>query len=396
MSLYVYLDQSSGIDYNDSTHVDITSYVVAVSTRRGRNRLLNAYEAGQATITLRDDNGYFNPANTSSPYYPLVPMNKIRVALFNSTTGIFTGYVSSFKVEFARGVDDYNKVIITCHDLMRVLAGINITTVTGAGSVQDTGTRIGKLLDMAGVGVGAAYRFLNTGDFNCQADPGTSRNLLDAIRTVQDTENGAFYITGNGRATFLNQLNTAKTTNATGLSYYGDTDIVVAGLNVSIGFSDAKVSFDDDLIFNDITVQRTGGTAQNAQSASSIASYNKRSANRTGTLNTADSDALLIAKNLLATLQDSDIRIDELQFAYHGKNALAQANLRDAELYTGREVRKVMADGTTITRIYAISGIQWDITRNAYFVKFLIQEPLVRIFILNNPNLGQLDYNALG
>ena len=397
MSLYVYLDQSAGIDYNGGSAVDISSYVVSVSTRRGRNRLLNAYEAGQATIVIRDDDGYFNPANTSSPYYPLLPMNKIRIALFNSTTGIFTGYISNFKVEFARGVDDYNRVVITCHDLMRVLAQTTITTVTGAGSVQDTGTRIGKLLDVIGVGTDAEYRSIDTGNYDCQADPGTSRNLLDAIRTVQDTENGAFWITGNGRATFRNQLNTALTSNSTGITYYGDTDIVTGGgINVSIGFSDAKVSFDDDLIYNDITVTRSGGTAQNAQSAASIALYNKRSAARTGTLNTSDTDTLTIAKNLLATLQDSEIRIDELLFAYHGKNSSAQSNLRGRDLYGGSEVRKVMADGSTITRVYTIAGIHWDITRDAYFVKFLIQEPLVRILVLNHPTLGQLDYNALG
>jgi hypothetical protein len=398
MSLLVYLDQSAGLGYDDASAVDITADVVAVSTRRGRNRLLNAYEAGQATITIRDDNGYFNPANTSSPYYPLVPMNKMRIALFNNTTGIFTGYITSFKVEFARGVDDYNRVVITLVDLMRILNQTQITTVTGAGGVQDTGTRIGLLLDTIGYPTGATFRIIATGNFNCQADPGTSRNLLDAIRTVQDTENGAFWIDGNGVAYFQN-MNTLATSGAFpgATAYYGDTDIVTGGgLNVSIGFSDAKVTFDDDLIFNDITVTRSGGTAQNAQDAGSITAYSRRTATRSGTLNTSDADALYIAKNLRNTLSDSEIRIDELLFAYHGKNSSAQSNLRNVNLYNVVQVRKLMAGGSTITKNYAVSGIQWDINRETYFVRFLIQEPLVRLFVLNSSTLGVLDYNGLG
>lgn len=400
MSLYVYLDQTTGLGYDESAGVanEITANVVSVSTRRGRNRLLNAYEAGQAVITLRDDNGDFNPANTSSPYYPLQPMNKIRIALFNSTTGIFTGYITSFKVEFARGVDDYNKVVITCADLIRVLNQTQITSVTGAGSTQSTGTRIDKLLDTISYPTGISYRQIQTGDFTCQADPGTSRNLLEAIRTVQDTENGGFWIDGNGVATFRSQSSIATSGAFTsGTPYYGDTDIVSGiGINIAIGFSDAKVNFDDDLIFNDITVTRSGGSAQNVTDSGSITSYSRRTASRTGTLNVSDTDTLYIAKNLLNTLRDSEIRIDEILFAYHGKNSSAQSNLRNVDLYSAREVRKIMADGSTITRVYQVAGIQWDINRETYFVRFLIQEPLVRLFVLNSPTLGVLDYNGLG
>ena len=210
-------------------------------------------------------------------------------------------------------------------------------------------------------------------------------------------KNGGFYIDGNGVAYFKSQnaLATAGAFSAA-TPYWGDTDITAGIITVSIGFSDAKVSFDDDLIFNNITVTRSGGTAQNVTDAASITAYSTRNATRSGTLNVSDADTLYIAKNLLNTLRDSEIRIDQLLFAYHGKSTSAQSNLRSADLYSAREVRKVMADGSVITRIYMISGIEWDITRDAYFVRFLIQEPLVRLFVLNSPTLGVLDYNGLG
>lgn len=390
----VFLDQSAGLGYNDTLpRKDLTSKVVSISTRRGRNRLLNSYEAGQAIITFRDDNGQLNPANTSSPYYPLQPMQKIRIVIFNETKSIFTGYISSIKTEFARGQEDYNKVIITCNDLLRYLNQVQISTVTGAGVVEKTGTRIGRLLDMVSYPTGAGYRNIDTGDFNCQADPGTQRNLLDAIRTVQDTENGGFYVGADGEATFVSQTNLG--TRTTGTTRFGDTDQTSGILTTQVGFSDVKVNFDDDLLFNTITVTRSGGTAQTASDSASITAYGQRNATRSGTLNTSDSDALYIAKNLRNTLSDSEIRIDEVLFAYHGKSSSAQAKLRDTELYTYREIWKIMADGSTIKKVYVITGIQWEINREQFWVRFLVQEPLVRLFILNNQTLGQLDYNGL-
>lgn len=397
MSLFVYLDQSSGLGFlDDSSNIDITSQVISVSTRRGRNRILSAYEAGTAVITLRDDNGDFNPANTSSPYYPLLPMNKIRVALNNKQTGVFTGYITNFTVESARGVDDFNKVIITCHDFMRVLAVTQITTVTGAGTVQNTGTRIDKLLDTIGFPSGIEYREINVGDFDCQADPGTARNLLDAIKTVTDTENGNFYIDAEGRAVFKKMGGGASVFPP--LKTWADSTVLAfpPDLYSAIGFSDAKVAFDDELVFNDITVQRSGGTAQNASDAASITKYSRRTASRTGTLNTTDADALYIAKVLLTTLKDSETRITEVLFPYHGLAPANQSTLRFTELFNRVIVNKKLSGNTTVEDAYLVTGINWDINRETYFVRYMLQEPIVRLFVLNSTTNGVLDYNSLG
>ena len=112
MSILVYLEQESSLGYQAAYQQDITEYVEAVSTKRGRKRILNAYEAGTATVTIKDLTGIFNPANTSSPYYPLKPMNKIRILVDNAP--IYTGYIINFNVQFASGQEDYNKVIISC------------------------------------------------------------------------------------------------------------------------------------------------------------------------------------------------------------------------------------------------------------------------------------------
>jgi len=59
--------------------VDVSGITLRVQTKRGRNRILNKFEAGSASIVLRDDNGDFSPSNTSSPYYgKLVPLRNLK------------------------------------------------------------------------------------------------------------------------------------------------------------------------------------------------------------------------------------------------------------------------------------------------------------------------------
>ena len=49
--------------------VDVSDIALRVAIRRGRNRILNKFEAGSATVTLQDETGDWNPQNTNSPYY---------------------------------------------------------------------------------------------------------------------------------------------------------------------------------------------------------------------------------------------------------------------------------------------------------------------------------------
>jgi hypothetical protein len=48
--------------------VDVSDIALQVSIRRGRNRILNRFEAGLATVVLEDNNGDWSPQNLSSPY----------------------------------------------------------------------------------------------------------------------------------------------------------------------------------------------------------------------------------------------------------------------------------------------------------------------------------------
>lgn len=62
-----------------------TSYVREMSYDRGRQDELNQVQAGQGSVTLKDDTAAFDPSNASSPFYPNVkPVVPVRARAVNA------------------------------------------------------------------------------------------------------------------------------------------------------------------------------------------------------------------------------------------------------------------------------------------------------------------------
>ena len=391
--LYVYLDQSAGQVFSEASAVDISSVVLEVRTKRGRTRLLNDFEAGTATITVADSNGDFNPANTSSPYYPLLPMQKMRVKVrgsndFSATT-IWTGYLNVVSTSFSQGVASVDRVTFQCYDAFRLLNNQIITTVADSG-VQLSGVRVNKILDQISYPNTTGAREVSTisDQTTLQADPGTSRQVLQALRTVQDSEQGAFYVNAEGALTFLGRTLVINSAKQTGVITSFDDNF----------YSNAEVKFDDDILINNVTVTRLGGTPQNATNATSIAQYFTRTGDRTDILVQTDAESLYIAKTLLNVLSDVSPRIDSVTInlnKYVGSWLTVQS-LLTKDLMKGISISKQMPNGSPIVVNDVISGIEWRISNNRYDVTYYTQENTVTAFVLNDVNMGRLDYNGLG
>lgn len=388
--LFVYLDQSAGQVFSEASAVDISADVLEVRTKRGRNRLLNDFEAGTATITVKDDSGDYNPANTSSPYYPLLPMQKMRVKIkgsddFTATT-IWTGYINVVSTTFSQGVTSIDRVTFQCYDAFRLLNNQIITTVAGSG-VQLSGARVNAILDQIGYPSTTGAREISAGDTTLQADPGTSRQVLDALRTVQDSEQGAFFVTAEGALAFYSRTMLIGSAQQSGIgSAYNDND-----------YANAEVRFDDDILINNVTVTRVGGTAQNVTNATSIAQYFVRTGNRDGVLVQTDAEALYIAKTLLNVLSDVSPRIDSVTINLNKfTDWLLPQFLITKELMKGIAITKAMPNAGSITVYDVVAGIEWRIANNRYDVTYYTQENTVTAFVLNDVNMGRLDYNGLG
>lgn len=372
-------------DADDS--VDISDIAISCSIRRGRNRILDKFESGSAIITLRDDNGDWNSANVSSPYYgKILPLRKIYIfADYNGVRyPLFYGFIMSYTTQFTKGVDEYAKVTLQCTDGFRLLNNQIFTTLSGAAAGDRTGTRIGQLLDQAAWP--AAQRSIDTGDTTCQADPGTAnRNYLDALQLVGDkTEYGALYLDKTGNVVFTSRTNVGKKVANPNTLYADD--------GTGIYYQGIEIQQDDILVVNDVTVQRLGGVAQQVTDATSINTYFRHAGVRSDILVQTDAEALNQAQMLLATRKDSTLRISSLSLNLFdpGQDAKIIAGL-SSEIFDSIQVVKSMPGNTTITKELLIQGVNHDMTKRSFDTKIITAEPIIKSFVLNDSQEGVLD-----
>ena len=372
--------------------VNITDQVMAVSTRRGRNRILTNFEAGTATVTINDPNSDFNPQNTASPYYgKLLPLRKIRIWADTTVLGVtyrialFSGYINSFDTSFYQGVQQTSTVTLQCTDGFRLLNNVATGTspVPGCTAGQLSGTRVNALLDFAGFP--NSMRSIDVGESTMQADPGGQRGILQAIQTVEQSEFGAFFISRAGEARFLDRTDVSELADATVRNY---TD--VNPTPVDLTYTNLDFAFDDQLILNDVTVTRLGGIPQQATDAASIATYFTKSGQRSDILVQTDQESQDQANTLLAARKNSQIRIDSMSLNLtQGTEFEALVNV-SMDIYTLINITKTLSGGSTITRELFVQGVQHDVRPGVWNTKLLTAEPIIQAFILDSPEQGIL------
>ena len=369
--------------------VDVSDITLRASIRRGRNRILNKFEAGSATVILEDTNGDWVPSNTASPYYgKLVPLRKIRIwADYDSGSGtvryyLYSGYITSYDTNFQLGLEGISTVTLQCVDAFRLFSSIAISTVPGTSAGQFTGARMNNLLDVPAFP--SSMRAIDAGDSTVQADPGTERDLLNALQTIENSEFGGFYIDPEGNATFLSRNTLAQKADGTATNFSDD--------GTGISYQTIDFAYDDTLIFNDVTVNRTGGTAQTVQDTSSIETYFIHSGKREGLLVETDAESLDQAAMILQSRKDAIFRIDSigLNLSDDTETARIVAGL-SLDIFDLTNITKATPGSTSVTLELFVQGIQHDITTNAWTTKLFTAEPIIQAFILDSTTQGILD-----
>ena len=358
--------------------VDLTPDVRSISIKRGRNIMRDTYEAGSCTVRVLDPNSYFNPQNTSSPYYGyLTPLRKLRVSATVNGVGyfLFSGYTIEYKYTYPQN-QETGYVDIVCSDAFRLMQQAGVVNVTDATAGQDTGTRIGKILDQ--VQFPTSMRTLDTGTTTCIADPGTSRTSLDALKNAEFSEQGAFYINSAGTAVFINRTNVIKK--------YGETPTEFNQTG-GIPYTNLIFAFDDKLIINSAGMTRVGGTQQTAQDATSIAKYFPHQLNQTNLIAQTDADTLNIAKIYVATRAETTIRIDAMTVDLLDPS-VPTATMLGLDYFSNLKITNVQPDGSTIVKTLQAQGLDWNITPNSMKVTVTTLEPIVEGFIIGSAVSG--------
>ena len=365
--------------------IDVTDVTRSIQIKRGRNILRDTYEAGSATVRIFDPTGRFNPQNSSSDLFgQLTPLRKLRISAnyLGSSYYLFSGYTTTYTYSYDQS-ENVSYVDITAVDGFRLFNLANITTVTGAANGDDTGERIGKILDTVSFPNG--MRDVDTGDSLTQADPGTTRTALQAIVNAEFSEQGAFYMDAEGQAVFKNRTNTIASAGGTPIEFNQTGDIPYKNL---------KFAFDDKLIINQATITRISGVAQFAEDAGSVATYFPHSVNYENLVVQTDTDANNIARIYVATRSDTTIRIDEMTLDLLDPN-VPTGTILGIDYFQNVDISNIQPDGSTITKNLQVQGLAWDITPTRMLCTMVTLEPITDGFILSSPTYGVLGEDIL-
>ena len=366
--------------------VDLSSTTRSIKIQRGRSIMRDTYETGTCTVRVIDQNGDFNPQNTSSPYFGyLTPLRKVRVAATTPTTQhfLFSGYVDSYKYSFPTG-QELGYVDIVCSDAFRLFQMANIASVTGATAGQTTGTRITKLLDQ--VSFPTSMRITDTGSTTVQADPATARTSLQALKAAEFAEQGAFFIRTDGTAEFKDRADVVGSLAATPIEFNQTT---------GIPYSDLRYAFDDKLIINQASMTRIGGSAQVVANVDSSAKYFPHGTTLTEMIPETDAQVLDIAKIYVATRAETSIRIDAMTVDLLDTDVPTDTMI-GLDYFDNLQITNVQENGSTIVKTLQVQGLTWDITPNSMKCTVTTLEPIVEGLIVGNANYGIIGQSIMG
>ena len=369
--------------------VDVSSQVDRVEIARGRNAQADQFQTGTLSLRIVDQNGDFNPMNTSGPYYGLLdPMRKVTISGTSAvgTYPMFSGYITGYSTTTPLNAVDVVYTTITAVDAFRLASMAQISTVTGATAGDLSGTRINQLLDQ--ISWPSSMRDIDAGLTTMQADPGTARTSLAAMQTVELSEYGALYIDAVGSFVFQDRNLTASSVAATPTVFNED--------GTGIKYSNALWILNDVLVYNSAQVSRTGGSVQTATNAASIALYFLHSYNQQNLLMQTDAVALDYAQAYIASRAATSIRCDAITLDLNTPNyAAGIAAALGLDYFDPVTITTTQPGSSSLTATFQIFGVSHTVTPNSWKTSFTTLEPIIDAFILDSALYGILDTSVL-
>lgn len=385
----VRFDYGANTDTNDANvdYDDVTADVRGIVIDIGKSRELESYRPATASVVLDNRARDYDPLNLSGPYTSggvtqVTPGRRIRIEATHPTTStvypLFNGIVRQWDLGYNR---TDATTIARASDQLTDLAGINITKTTSSGL---SSVAVGEIMSEAGI---TRYD-AQTGKSTLQSTAFVNESALSALLLVEDSEQGAVYCSPDGRIQVDNRhAILTETRSKTSQATFGSGNLTI---------SEIEIEYASDLIKNDITATRNGGTAQNAKDTTSIAAYAKHSYALSNMMISNDAGAADVAKFLLAVYKNPEVRIRSITIDPQ----------RHADLMTqalSRELRDRVTvtyappgGGSAITQEVFIAGIRHEFTAGRMRTRFVFESSTYRggFWVLGTSTLGET--TALG
>jgi len=288
---------------------------------------------------------------------------------------IFRGMTQRWQQNYGRNLAT-TEVILTAVDVMALMERYDVDQTLLGANGDTSAERITKLLDDTGPydtrdAWPVLLRDIDTNTVaEVEQDAAETIPLLDAIKTVVDSEWGLFYISRDGKATFKGRE--AANPGSYGVVdpdyYFADSDtLVIGGTTYSSGRYDTiEVESDDGNLTNLVVVETAYGVEGGWQYETSIEEFEEQRL-RVSTLLATQGEAETLASFILNNQYDPLLRIRRLGFFLGGSTASTSAAL-GVELLTRVEVRQTVAGGVALLLRGVVFGLEYEISREQWYV----------------------------
>jgi len=356
----------TGVFAADTSFVDITTYVRAVSTTRGRSRDTDRFGTGSMTLTLSNRDDRFSPLNLAGPYViggitqirPGVPF-KITATWAGVTYPIFYGYSDSWDDSYI-GMGKDGITTVTIVDALSVLANFDGLAVASVGAGELASTRISRIALNAGF---TGSMILDPGVYTMQATTLASNALTEAGLTA-DSDGGYVFADASGALVFYDQ--NSPTTRARSAS----SQFTFGTGATHVKYEQADPTYDSTLIFNTVSMSVAGGTATTVSDSTSRARYGIRTYRRYDFVCQTDAQAAALAAVFLARYKEPDYLISTLTVQGAANPAVSWPLILNVQLRDRVTVQITAPGGTAISLQCYVDGISNTITTSGWSMTF--------------------------
>ena len=364
-------------------YADLTSLVLSVNIRRGRNRQLDQFNAGTAQVVFNNNSRILDPLNTSSIYYPYV-LPRAPIIIYANGTPIYTGFVEDWNLDYQNA--NQGRMVARCVDTFGTLANQQLNAFTP--SAQTSGLRVDAVLDRPEVAYQGA-RSIGTGSSTLGAYAvSQDTNVLNYLQQVNTSEQGYLYTSADGTLTFkgrssvLNPVAGASfTTNGTGIPYMSLVN-----------------QYGSELLYNYIVTQSPAGAAQTNSDSTSISLYQAQNNNLLNLLNSTTSEVNGLGAYLLGKYRNPVLRFTGVSCELAALTSAQWATIFAIDLTSIVTVQKDYNTGTPLTESQTLitSGIEHRIVPGSHIVSYTFESTDGNQYLtLDDAIFGTLDNNLL-
>jgi hypothetical protein len=364
-------------------YYDLTSLVLSVNIKRGRNRQLDQFNAGTAQVVFNNNSRILDPLNTSSIYYPFV-LPRSPIIIYANGTPIYTGFVEDWDLDYQNA--NQGRMFARCVDTFGTLANQQLNAFTP--SAETSGLRVDAVLDQPEVAYEGA-RSIGTGTSTLGAYAvSQDTNVLNYLQQVNTSEQGYLYTSADGTLTFkgrssvLNPVSGASfTTNGTGIPYMSLVN-----------------QYGSELLYNYIVTQSPAGAAQISSDSTSIALYQTQNYNLLQLLNSTTTEVAGLGAYLLGKYANPVVRFTGVSCELAALTPAQWSIIFAIDLTSIITVQKDFSTGTPTSQSQTliVSGIEHRIVPGSHIINFVMESvDGNQYFVLDNAIFGTLSTTNL-